>query len=480
MIIESIISCPLALIEKDTYNLPIHRRGGPGEGPVTVKNTSSLVLHTTLIAAIAGFLTGFDTGLISGALGFIGDSFALSALEKGIVVSTVLAGGAGGALINGAISDRLGRKAMIMSAAALYAAGSAGSAIAPAPEYLLAARFVLGLAIGAACASAPLYIAEISPAARRGTLVTLFQLAITIGILAGYFLDKLLSGSGSWRLMLGSGIFPAAALFAGMIPLPNSPRWLISKGRTSEAVKILAAVSGGDLRKAESDAEDVKNILSIERKTKLSELLRAPVVYAVVTATGLFVLQQFSGINSVMYYAPVIFGEAGLTSSDTALLATVSVGVVNVLSTFIAVWLLDRAGRKPLLYAGFGGMFLSLAAMGFIFASGGGGWTAILAVWLYVACFAFSLGPIPWLMMTEVFPLSIRGRAVGLVTTAGWGANIVISLSFLPLLHAVGLPATFWAYSAVCLMGIFFVLRSVPETRGKTLEEIERSLLVKK
>ena len=439
-----------------------------------------------MIAAIAGLITGFDTGIIGGALGFISESFALSSLGKGIVVSMVLAGGIAGALVNGAVSDRLGRKAMIIGAGVLYAAGAAGSALSPNPEFLQVSRFFLGLAIGAACASAPLYIAEISPAEKRGMLVALFQLAITIGILAGYFLAKALSGSGNWRLMLVSGVLPAAGLVAGMITLPNSPRWLIRMGREEEAGRILEGVSGGDAFKAGAEVEEIKKVLAMERKTGLSELLRPPVSYAMAAAAGLFILQQFSGINSVMYYAPVIFREAGLASADTALLATVSVGVVNVLATFIAVWLLDRAGRKPLLYAGFGGMFLSLAAVGIIFAAngqptGGAAGAAIVpAVWLYVACFAFSLGPIPWLMMTEVFPLSIRGRAVGLVTMAGWGSNIIISLSFLPLMETIGISSTFWAYSVISLLGIFFVRRLVPETRGRTLEDIERDLLAKK
>lgn len=438
-----------------------------------------------MIAAIAGLITGFDTGIIGGALGFISESFALSSLGKGIVVSMVLAGGIAGALINGAISDRLGRKAMIIGAGVLYAAGAAGSALSPNPEFLQISRFVLGLAIGAACASAPLYIAEISPAEKRGMLVTFFQLAITIGILAGYFLAKALSGSENWRLMLAGGVLPAAGLVAGMLSLPNSPRWLIRMGRDEEARRIMEGVSGGDALKAGAEVEEIKRVLAMERNTGLSEVLRPPVSYALAAAAGLFVLQQFSGINSVMYYAPVIFREAGLGSADTALLATVSVGVVNVLATFIAVWLLDRAGRKPLLYAGFGGMFLSLAAVGIIFASssqpGGGTGAAIVpAVWLYVACFAFSLGPVPWLMMTEVFPLSIRGRAVGLVTMAGWGSNIIISLSFLPLMETMGISSTFWAYAVISFLGIFFVWRLVPETKGRTLEEIERDLLTKK
>lgn len=447
---------------------------------------SRIVLFTSAIAALAGLLLGYDTGSISGALGFIADAFHLDTVGKGGVISIVLVGGILGALINGIVADRLGRKLMVQGAALIFIAGAAASALSPSAGALLASRFVLGLALGAVSASAPLYIAEISPAAGRGRLVTLFQLAITIGIMLGYFVDRALTGSGNWRLMLGSSALPALILLFGMFILPHSPRWLIKMGREEEARKTLLKISGGDASLTDSELNEIRHVIAMETNGGFAYMLRPPVSRALVTGMGLFLIQQFVGINSVMYYAPSLFREAGMKSPDTAILATVSVGVVNVLATFIAVWLIDRAGRKPLLYAGLAGMLVSLTAIGGVFAlgdSGGApetGSATVIAVWFYIACFAFSLGPVPWIVMTEIFPLNVRGRAVSIATMSSWGSNLIVSFSFLPLFEAAGAAFTYWLYALVSLLGLVFVWRFVPETKGMSLEEIEERLLSEK
>jgi len=447
---------------------------------------SRIVLFTSAIAALAGLLLGYDTGSISGALGFIADAFRLDTVGKGSVISIVLVGGILGALINGIVADRLGRKLMVQAAALIFIAGAAASALSPSAGALLASRFVLGLALGAVSASAPLYIAEISPAAGRGRFVTMFQLAITIGILLGYFVDRTLTGSGEWRLMLGSSAVPALILLFGMFVVPPSPRWLLKMGRDEEAKDTLLKISGGSVSHADAELNEIRKVISMESKGGLADMLRPPVSRAFVTGIGLFLLQQFVGINSVMYYAPSLFREAGMRSPDTAILATVSVGVVNVLATFIAVWLIDRAGRKPLLYAGLAGMLISLTAIGGVFALGdsdgglGTGRATVIAVWFYIACFAFSLGPVPWIIMTEIFPLNVRGRAVSIATMSSWGANLIVSFSFLPLFEAAGAAFTYWLYALVSLLGIAFVWRLVPETKGMSLEEIEERLLSEK
>ena len=447
---------------------------------------SRIVLFTSAIAALAGLLLGYDTGSISGALGFIADAFRLDTVGKGSVISIVLVGGILGALINGIVADRLGRKLMVQAAALIFIAGAAASALSPSAGALLASRFVLGLALGAVSASAPLYIAEISPAAGRGRFVTMFQLAITIGILLGYFVDRTLTGSGEWRLMLGSSAVPALILLFGMFVVPPSPRWLLKMGRDEEAKDTLLKISGGSVSQADAELNEIRKVISMESKGGLADMLRPPVSRAFVTGIGLFLLQQFVGINSVMYYAPSLFREAGMRSPDTAILATVSVGVVNVLATFIAVWLIDRAGRKPLLYAGLAGMLISLTAIGGGFALGdsdgglGTGRATVIAVWFYIACFAFSLGPVPWIIMTEIFPLNVRGRAVSIATMSSWGANLIVSFSFLPLFEAAGAAFTYWLYALVSLLGIAFVWRLVPETKGMSLEEIEERLLSEK
>ena len=445
---------------------------------------SGIVLFTSAIAALAGLLLGYDTGSISVALGFIADAFQLDTAGKGSVISIVLLGGILGAFLNGIAADRFGRKLMVQGAALVFVAGAAASALSPSVEALLASRFILGIALGAVSASAPLYIAEISPARGRGRFVTMFQLAITIGILLGYFVDRTLTGSGECRLMLGSSAVPASILLFGMFSLPHSPRWLLKMGREEEARDTLLKISGGSVSQADAELKEIRKVISMESKGGFGDMLRPPVSHLLVTGIGLFLIQQFVGINSVMYYAPSLFREAGMESSDTAILATVSVGVVNVLATFIAVWLIDRAGRKPLLYAGLGGMLVSLTAIGGVFAigdsGGGGGSAAVIAVWFYIACFAFSLGPVPWIIMTEIFPLNVRGRAVSIATMSSWGANLIVSFSFLPLFEAAGAAFTYWSYALVSLLGIVFVWRLVPETKGMSLEEIEEKLLSEK
>lgn len=442
------------------------------------KKTNLLVILSSIIAALAGLLAGFDTGVISGALEFIAHSFKLGTVGKEAVVSMVLVGGVFGALLNGALADRMGRKNMVLSAAVLYIMGSLGSAFSPEPITLQVSRFVLGLAIGGASASAPLYIAEVSPASIRGSLVTLFQLAITVGILGAYFIDLAFTSSGNWRFMLGSSVIPAVLLLAGMVFLPNSPRWLIKTGKTKKAHDILTRIYSGDSAEAEREIKDIKEVLTIESKGSFGELFKSPVSSALFIAVGLFIVQQFVGINTVIYYAPSIFKEAGMESAKADIWATVSVGTVNVLATFIAIWLIDKVGRKPLMYAGLIGMALSLTGLGVAFLTEHGpgseiGNITVAALWIYIACFAFSLGPIPWLMMTEIFPLNVRGQAVSIATMTSWGCNLIVSFTFLSLLKAIGPSYTFWLYGLVAIIGFIFVWTKVPETKGKSLEEIE-------
>ena len=445
------------------------------------KKVNLMVILSSIIAALAGLLAGFDTGVISGALEFIAKEFKLGTVGQESVVSMVLVGGVFGALLNGALAERLGRKNMVLSAAVLYILGSLGSAFSPEPITLQVSRFMLGLAIGGASASAPLYIAEVSPASIRGSLVTLFQLAITVGILAAYFVDLAFTDSGNWRFMLGSSVIPAVLLLSGMIFLPNSPRWLIKTGKTEKARGILTRIYKGDSTEADREIKDIKEVLTIESKGSFSDLFKSPVSGALFIAVGLFIVQQFVGINTVIYYAPSIFKEAGMESARADIWATVSVGTVNVLATFIAIWLIDKVGRKPLMYAGLIGMVLSLSGLGIAFLTEHGsgseiGNITVAAVWIYIACFAFSFGPIPWLMMTEIFPLNVRGRAVSIATMTSWGCNLIVSFTFLSLLKAIGPSYTFWLYAAVGIIGFIFVWTKVPETKGKSLEEIEEDL----
>ena len=452
----------------------------PNTNTESTKKVNTIVIFASIIAALAGLLAGFDTGIISGALEFIAKAFQLTTIGKETIVSMVLVGGVIGALLNGVLADSLGRKKMVVLAAILYLFGSIGSALSPDANTLGVFRFILGLAIGGASASAPLYIAEVSPARIRGSLVTLFQLAITIGILGAYFVDLAFTASGNWRYMLGSSFIPAVVLIIGMFGLPNSPRWLIKSGRDEKAKVVLNKIYENDTAEVEREIKDIKDVISAESEGSFSALFKGPSGFALIIAVGLFIIQQFVGINTVIYYAPIIFKDAGMESAKAAIWATVSVGIVNVLATFIAIWLIDKLGRKPLMYAGLVGMVLALTGLGFAFMSHSDsseiGTITVVAVWIYIACFAFSFGPIPWLMMTEIFPLSVRGRAVSIATMTSWGCNLIVSFTFLSLLKAIGPSYTFWIYALVGVLGFIFVWKLVPETKGRTLEEIEETL----
>ena len=452
----------------------------PNTNTKPTQKINTIVIFASIIAALAGLLAGFDTGIISGALEFIAKAFHLTTIGKETIVSMVLVGGVIGALLNGVLADSLGRKKMVVLAAILYLFGSIGSAFSPDANTLGIFRFILGLAVGGASASAPLYIAEVSPARIRGSLVTLFQLAITIGILGAYFVDLAFTESGNWRYMLGSSFIPAVVLLIGMFGLPNSPRWLIKSGRDEKAKAVLNKIYENDSTEVEREIKEIKDVISAESEGSFSALFKAPTSFALIIAVGLFIIQQFVGINTVIYYAPIIFKDSGMESATAAIWATVSVGIVNVLATFIAIWLIDKLGRKPLMYAGLVGMVLALTGLGIAFMSHSDsseiGTITVVAVWVYIACFAFSFGPIPWLMMTEIFPLSVRGRAVSIATMTSWGCNLIVSFTFLSLLNAIGPSYTFWIYALVGVLGFIFVWKLVPETRGRSLEEIEETL----
>ncbi len=322
-------------------------------------------MYITLIAAVAavgGLLFGFDTGVIAGAMLFIVPEFHLGPAEQGLVVSAVTFGALFGALIGGASSDTIGRRWTNIAAGLSFVAGSIFSALAPNVEVLIASRVLIGLAIGLTSVAAPMYIAELSPPRNRGKLVSLFQLAITIGILVSYIVDRALAPDHAWRWMLGLAFVPGALLVIGMIAMPESPRWLLKTGAEKAARHALSLVRSPD--EIEAEVKEIHEDLEHNRPAAWSELLMPGLRPALIVGVGLAVLQQVTGINTIIYYAPQIFQKAGLDSATTALAATAGIGVVNVLSTLIAIWLVDRVGRKPLLLAGLVGMTLSLAALG--------------------------------------------------------------------------------------------------------------------
>jgi MFS transporter, SP family, galactose:H+ symporter len=428
-------------------------------------------------AAMGGFLFGYDTGVISGALLFLSSTFALSTEMQGVVTSAVLAGACLAAGFGGWLADRFGRRFVMLDLALLFIIGALLSAFAGSVDALLVGRFLIGMCIGVVSFVAPLYIAEIAPPRHRGKLVSLNQLAITIGILVSYIVDTAYAAEGNWRWMLGLGAVPGILLAIGMAYLPESPRWLLKSGRETEAANVLTRVHGS----ADVIAEiaDIKADLALERDTigwrqLLGPTFRRPMLLGV----GLAIFQQITGINTVIYYAPTIFQSAGYKSATAAILATAGVGVINVAFTILALRIVDGAGRRALLLVGTGGMAVSLLVLagGFAFASASPGfqWLAIGSLMSYVAFFAIGLGPVFWLLISEIFPLIMRGRAMGVATIANWGFNLLVALTFLQLLRAHGPAATFTLYALLSIVGWFFAYRFVPETKGLSLETIER------
>lgn len=431
------------------------------------------VLLVASVAALGGLLFGYDTGVISGAILFINKDFGLGTRLQEFTISIVLIGAIVGSGFAGAIADRFGRRVTLLWAGVIFAAGSMLSAFAPSIAPLLAGRLIIGLAIGLCSVVAPLYISEVAPAETRGGLVSLYQFAITVGILAAFLIDYAFSASGQWRWMLGLALVPSIVLIAGMLPLPESPRYLFKSGKTEAAREELRRIAGSAEIKREEDAIAASLAVKSTGLRAFSQpLLRKALIFGIVLA----VLQQITGINTVIYYGPQIFQMAGVGSNAASIFATALVGAVNVLLTLVAIFFVDRVGRKPLLYAGCAGMFLALAVLSYSFAQphlkGSIGNIALVSLMVYVGSFAYSLGPILWLLLAEIFPLQSRGLGMSLCTVANWAANFVVSLFFLTMVNDLGRPLTFGLYAVLCLVTIGVVARGAPETKREILEDI--------
>lgn len=424
---------------------------------------------SALLASVAGLLFGYDTGVISGAMLFIRPLYALDAFWQGLVVSMVPIGAAVGAALAAFVAERRDRRRLLLLAAALFAIGAVASAATPGPTGLLAARFVLGLAIGLGSMIAPVYLSETSAPKRRGLVVSLNQLCVTVGILLAYLVDLALAPAGAWRLMLGLGVVPAAILFAGMLVAPPSPRWLFERGDEEGARALLRRLHPAS---AERELAEMRARRTTGARAGLRVLLRPPALWALGVALVLAVVQQVVGINAIIYFAPLIFERAGLGGASAALTATVGVGVVNVLFTVLALVLLDRLGRRPLLLAGSFVMALALGYLAFTFGRSGGGAVSVAAIFIYIAGFAVSIGPIFWLIAAEVFPPGVRTGGMALATVTNWVANFLVSLSFPTLLFSLGGGGTFGLYACFCALGLLFSWRYVPETKGMVLEAV--------
>jgi MFS transporter, SP family, galactose:H+ symporter len=436
----------------------------------------SFVYLAAAFAALGGLLFGYDTGVISGAELFIRRDFTLSTFALEIIVSGVLAGAAVGALAGGRLADLFGRRKLLIATAIIFAAGAIVCAAAHSPQILVAGRIIVGFGIGLSSSTVPVYISEVAPADARGWQVSLFQLAITVGILLAYLVDFAFARIQSWRWMFGVALVPAAIFGSGMLFLPESPRWLLRIGQREKARATLARVRG--TQDVDREFQEIEQGLAhAEEKGRLSDLLEPSLRPALIVGIGLAIFQQIAGINTVIYYAPVIIQSAGISSASGAILATAGIGLVNVLMTIVYLRLIDRVGRKPLLLTGIGGMAVSLGILGLVFRSanhnGTLAWLAVISMMAYVASFAISLGPIFWLLISEIYPLKIRNSAEGMAATFNWASNLVIALTFLTLVERLGPSWTFWLYALCTVAAWIFSLYFVPETKGRTLEEIE-------
>jgi sugar porter (SP) family MFS transporter len=429
------------------------------------------------IGALGGLLFGYDTGVISSALLFIRTEFHLSSGGQSIVAGIVLAGAVIGAMIAGPLSDRFGRRVVILGTAIAFVVGAVISAFAGGVEMLLIGRFIIGIAIGVASMLTPLYLAEIAPTASRGAITSLNQLCITIGILISYLVGYAFAEvDHGWRWSLGLGAVPGIVLALGMLVLPESPRWLAGRGEIREAETALRRLRG--------PAADVSDELSALRTDAMNEgrlvpwsrLFTPQVRPVLIVGIGLAMFQQITGINTVIYFAPQILEAAGMSSASVSILATAGVGAVNVALTLVSIRLIDTAGRRSLLFWSLGGMMVALVVLAGGFALGNGGmlgWVTALSLAAYVAFFAVGLGPVFWSLIAEIFPLAVRGRAMSLATISNWGFNLIVTVSFLGLVDVLGRAGTFLLFAVLTGLAIIFTAMLVPETKGRSLEQIE-------
>jgi sugar porter (SP) family MFS transporter len=435
------------------------------------------ILKISLLAALGGLLFGYDTGVISGALLYIKKDLNAGDLAQSWIVAGLLVGAVFGALAGGRLADLISRRWTLLVSGVVYVGAALAAAFSQSSGQLVAARMVLGLAVGAASAVVPLYIAEHTPPKIRGGTVSYNQLMVTVGILVAYLVDFALRDVGSnWRWMLGLGALPGVFLVLGMLFVPYSPRWLMQRGRRDEARDVLRRTRAGE--DYEKELTEIESVLSEERRAGLGTLLRPSLRPMLVIGIGLAVIQQVVGVNTVVYFSPTILTYTGLHAND-AIAQALSVGITNVVFTVIAVLLLDRVGRRALLIAGTIGLTLALATLAAFFAfhwQHSAPWVALAALVVFMASFAVGLGPGFWLMISEIFPLGVRGTAMAVCSVFNWAANFVVSYYFLQLIDAIGKAWTFSLYAVMGIVGIAFFVTKVPETKNRTLEEIERDL----
>jgi sugar porter (SP) family MFS transporter len=446
------------------------------------------IIWLSVIVSLGGFLFGYDTAVISGTLAFVRSQFGLQAAMEGWYVSSARVGCIAGVSAAGWLSDKFGRKVILLLAGTLFSISAIGCAVSGSFTALVLYRLVGGMGVGIASMLSPMYISEISPPGSRGRLVSLYQFSIALGILCSYFVNaRLLAGSQAgtmgnaalqlvfkeevWRAMLGMEAVPALLFFFLVTTIPRSPRWLVVNGQTDKASKILNRIVGPE--SAAAEIQEIIDTASAEKKS-LKMLLEPGLKLALLLGVSLAVLQQFTGIDAVIYYGPKILESAGFELSE-ALEGQVIIGSINLSFTVLAILMIDRFGRKPLLIAGTSGMLVSTTAIGLLFAFGLAEGILLLSfILVFIACFAFSLGPVVWVILSEIYPTRIRGRTMSIATFSVWVGTATLGQMIPILLENVGPAVTFWIFALFCIPTLYIGIRLLPETKGKTLEEIER------
>ncbi len=447
------------------------------------RSNASLTFFVCFLAALAGLLFGLDIGVIAGALPFISETFQITSSQQEWVVSSMMFGaavGAVGAVGSGWLNFRIGRKYSLMIGAILFVVGSLFSAFAPDVEILILSRVLLGLAVGIASYTAPIYLSEIAPEKIRGSMISMYQLMITIGILAAYLSDTAFSYTGAWRWMLGVITIPAILLLIGVFFLPDSPRWLAARGSDEKARRVLEKLRDTS-EQAKSELDEIRESLKVKQSGWALFINNKNFRRAVYLGVLLQVMQQFTGMNVIMYYAPKIFDLAGFASTSQQMWGTVIVGLVNVLATFIAIGLVDRWGRKPTLILGFIVMALGMGTLGTMMNIGISSvfaqYFAVIMLLIFIVGFAMSAGPLIWVLCSEIQPLKGRDFGITCSTATNWIANMIVGATFLTMLNSLGSAHTFWVYAGLNVIFIFITLALIPETKNISLEHIERNLM---
>ena len=460
------------------------------------KYNKSLIYVIAAIAAMGGLLFGFDTGVISGAIPYLQQYFNIGDSTIETITTAVLVGAILGAFVGGRLTDLWGRRRIILISAVIFVVGAVWSGMASSPEALMYARLILGVAIGVSSFAVPLYIAEIAPSSKRGALVSLFQLLVTVGILASYMSDLAFADDANaecWRMMFWVGVIPALVLFVGMLFLPETPRWLLQRKRDKEGLDVLRRIEAPEM--VDHEMERIRTEIALSDdvpgwRELLKPWMRTPLIIAI----GIMFFQQFVGINTVIYYSPKIFLMAGFDGTIAAIWASVAVGVINLLFTVVSVYFVDRIGRRKLYFIGLGGIVASLILLSlrFLFNSAlgdAGKWLSIVLVFAYIACFAVSIGPLGWLIISEVFPMKVRGLGSSIGSLAVWIFNAIVTFTFFKIVRALTIPGTditvgsenlgnpagaFAFYALVAIAALVWGYFYIPETKGVSLEEIEQ------